>query len=356
MAATIQADQSVANRPDNSGRQVRRQRTSEDLRCRLLRYLQSSPCSSVSAAARIFNLPVSTAHTILRRIEANGNVTSRVRTTQTRSKITPEALLALSGWVDARPDSTLHDLAIKLVHEHDIIVCKATVSAALTKIGFTVKLTRPIPISRNCPDVLEARKQYAQKFLNEAPPDRRDIVWVDECGFNLHIRRKFGRARRGEHASLPVANSRGRNISACAAMSDDGLLHEIIRPGAYNTEHFCAFLTSLFVILSGMGRSHCWIILDNVRFHHSASVRTCTEQHGHHLVFLPPYSPMLNPIESLFSKWKTLIRTEGVAMNQEMLLRHMATARYEISRIDCLGWIRDISRNIGLSLQDHVFQ
>jgi hypothetical protein len=228
-------------------------------------------------------------------------------------------------------------------------------SKALTKIGFTVKLIRPIPISRNCPNTILAQKQYAKKYLSESPLDHRDIIWVDECGFNLHLWQKFGRARRGEHASLRLANSRGQNISVCAAMSKEGFLYEVLRPGAFNGVHFCAFLSGLFELLHRMGRSNCWIILDNVRFHHSESVHLCAGQFGHLLVFLPPYSPMLNPIESLFGKWKTLIRTEGVSMNRDELLEHMAAARYEISVTDCLGWIRDTNQNIGLSLQEHIF-
>jgi hypothetical protein len=65
---------------------------------------------------------------------------------------------------------------------------------------------------------------------------------------------------------------------------------------------------------------------------------------------------MLNPIESLFGKWKTLIRTQGISYGQEELLEHMATTRYEITVTDCLAWICDVGRNIGLSLTEHIFQ
>jgi hypothetical protein len=173
---------------------------------------------------------------------------------------------------------------------------------------------------------LQARKAYAQKFINEAPADRRRIIWIDECGFNLYLRRKFGRSRRGDWASLTVANNRGRNISVCAAMSNEGFLHEVLRPGVYTAQTFCLFLCELFVVLHDMGRSNCWLVLDNVKFHHCEIVSSCASQHGHTLVFLPPYSPMLNPIESLFSKWKTLIRSAGVSLTQNLLLENMSSA------------------------------
>jgi transposase len=304
----------------------------------------------------MFGVPKSTAHSIVRKMEFTEESVAPIQERQFRSKITPEGLHALDVWVSERPDMTLEGLANKLREEKGISVCKATISKAITKIGFTVKLLRAIPISRNCPSTVLARVHYAQKFLAEAPIDHREIVWVDECGFNLHLRRKFGRARRGERASLAVANGRGQNISICAGMSEEGFLYDDIRPGAFNGEHFCTFLSGLFDVLQRLGRSNCWIILDNVRFHHRESVRVHAESFGHHLVFLPPYSPMLNPIESLFGKWKTLIRTKGVSMNRDELLGHMASARHDISITDCLGWIRDINRNLGLSLQGHLFE
>jgi hypothetical protein len=160
----------------------------------------------------------------------------------------------------------------------------------------------------------------------------------------------------GHLAALTMANNRGRNISACAAMSKEGFIYEMLRPGAFAAEPFCEFLWGLFEKLRIMGRHACWIVLDNVRFHHSAIVLECANSYGHTLVFLPPYSPMLNPIESLFSKWKTLIRTQGASFSVDQLLNYMATARFEISVPDCLSWIRDINRNLVLSLQRNVFE
>jgi transposase len=349
-------DESAVIRAPEIAQLNRRVRPSQDLRDRFIRYIQSMPGTSISSAARTYGIPQSTAHSIIRRMETTANMAAIQNRPQNCPKLGPVGLTALSAWIDERPDATLQYLARKLSEELRISVCNATLSKALNRIGFTIKLLRAMPVSRNCPSTVLARKQYAVNFLGEAPPDRRNIVWVDECGFNLHLRRKYGRARRGERASIEVANSRGQNISVCAGMSEDGFLHEFLRPGAFNAIHFCDFLTELFEKLREMGRENCWIILDNVRFHHSESIRCCTESAGHQLMFLPPYSPMLNPIESLFGKWKTLIRTEGVSMTRDTLLEKMASARYEISRIDCLGWIRDTNRNLSLSIQGHLFE
>lgn len=151
----------------------------------------------------------------------------------------------ISGWVDERPDITLSSLCTKPASEHMINVSQKAMSAALNRMDFTVKILRAIPISRNCSEVIQVRKDHAQEFLNNSPADRRNSIWVDETGFNLYLRHKYGRARKGGRAIVMVTNNRGCNISVCAAMSEEGFIHEHLRPGSYNTESFCVLKSSL---------------------------------------------------------------------------------------------------------------
>jgi hypothetical protein len=139
-------------------------------------------------------------------------------------------------------------------------------------------------------------------------------------------------------------------------MSEEGFLYDYICPGAYTAEHFCTFLEELFGNLRERGRGFCWIVMDNARFHHCAAVASCAQRCGHMLIFLPAYSPMLNPIESLFGKWKTLIRSHGVMLTQDILIEHMAIAKADITVDNCLGWIRDVGWNIALSFDNHIFE
>jgi transposase len=341
---------------------VARQRTpykkySQDLKERFVSYIKSSPATSIASAARTFGIPISTAHFLLKRLEERGTLDSFKRGGARQRVMTPDAIIALSRFVDENPASTLHQLRDRLHSSKGILTTTQTISKVLTeKIKYTVKLLRAMPLSRNCPATIQSRKEYALHFLSNAPADRRQILWIDECGFNLHIRRKFGRAKIGMRASVTVANNRGTNISVSAAMNEEGLLYEQLRPGAYNAESFHTFLQNLFQLLSTRGQNNCWLVMDNVKFHHCDVVVNCARSHGHEIIFLPPYSPMLNPIESLFSKWKILIRTQGISMTRDQLLAKMATARFEITASDCLGWIRETNRNLALSTQEHAFE
>jgi transposase len=318
-------------------------------------HIKASPAQSIRAIAQIFGIKYSTAYAMVRRFEDTGSTDSMKRGGARNLKMTPAARNAVLDWVDNQPDLTLQTIATRLQQEHNITISLKTVATVLNKAGFTFKLTRAIPASRNCPETISARHAYAQNFRQHSPLDSQNIIWVDETGFNLHLRRRHGRALSGLRANLTVPNNRGRNISICGAMSKEGFISHQIRFGSYNANAFCEYLQVLFGRLCELGRHGCRIIVDNVRFHHSACVLDCVQQAGHFIHFLPPYSPMLNPIESLFGKWKTAIRTDGVSVSQEVLLTKIETAKEGISVRDCLSWIRDVERNMILCLHDHAF-
>lgn len=320
-----------------------------------MQHVLASPTVSISTAAHSFGIPKSTAHGIIQRYANTNQVAYKKRGGSRNKKLTNEGYQMLLDWVDNGPDSTLKTLKERLQITLGIDVSIKAISIALTKGGFTLKLIRAIPERRNTQETIDARKAYAMKFMSEAPIDRRQVIWIDETGFNLHLRRKYGRALAGLRANIVVANSRGRNISICAAMSEEGALTHTAQMGSYNAQLFCAFLETLFLHLQSIGRAGCWLIMDNVRFHHCASVRELVAQSGHQLIFLPPYSPMLNPIESLFGKWKTSMRTRGVTFSTEALLSLIELAHRDISVTDCLGWIRDVNRNLAASLLSQPF-
>ena len=84
----------------------------------------------------------------------------------------------------------------------------------------------------------------------------------------------------------------------------------------------------------------CWFVMYNVKFHHLSDVVDLIKSKSHVTVCLPPYSPMLNPIEMLFSKWKSLVKKTPTLTSQDNLLNRIEEATTKISINDCKGWIR----------------
>lgn len=204
----------------------------------------------MSSAVRTFGLPVSTGHSILSKYAKTGDASSVSVRDHKPSKLDQDAKESIAQRVDERPDLTLKSLCQLYPSGHSIRGTQKTMSAALTNLGFTIKILIAIPASRNNPEVLQARKAYAHTFLSSAPPDRRNTVWSDETGLNLYLRRKYGHVPVGDRANVVLANSRGRNISVCAAMGEEGFLHEMLKPSPSTAEAFCLFLEELFQFCS----------------------------------------------------------------------------------------------------------
>ena len=310
---------------------------------------------SIKSAAKIFAIPYTTAYGIYKKSLKNSDETINTHGGKRNIKITEDIKNLISNLIEERPDLTLKKIADIIANEKNVVLSISSISKTLTKLNFTFKLLRYIPVARNLPEKILARYNYAVDYNANSPNNRQNIIWLDETGFNLHIRRKFGRAKKGEIASIIIPTQRGKNISIAAAMSKDGPLLKEIKDGPYNANLFTNFLQKLINLLRNREITNCWFIMDNAKFHYSIIVRNIVEKNMHALKFLPAYLPMLNPIKSLFFKWKNLVKTDGLIYSRNTLLNLLNTTSLQITNLDCEGWIRESERNIGLSLINHIF-
>ena len=81
------------------------------------------------------------------------------------------------------------------------------------------------------------------------------------------------------------------------------------------------------------------LVMDNVPFHKGEQVRALVESHGHRVLYLPPYSPFLNPIENMFSKWKEYVRRERPE-NEPHLLDLIDSGAGLVTGDDCSAFFR----------------
>ena len=79
--------------------------------------------------------------------------------------------------------------------------------------------------------------------------------------------------------------------------------------GSFNTERFCLFVEHLMSKMTAFPGPRSVLVLDNARIHYSQRLRDICEVAGVHLVYLPPYSPDLNPIESSFNELKEWMKS-----------------------------------------------
>jgi len=165
--------------------------------------------------------------------------------------------------------------------------------------------------------------------------DARRLVFVDESGFHTSMTRLRARAPRGERAYGKVPRNRGKNQTLIASITLEGGMGEAISiEGATDAEVFETYVEQFLAPTLEAGRV---VVLDGLGAHRTARVRELVERRGAELVFLPSYSPDLNPIEEAFSKVKNIVRKAG-ARTREALNEAISEAMSAVTSEDVAGW------------------
>ena len=117
--------------------------------------------------------------------------------------------------------------------------------------------------------------------------------------------RRYGRALRGKRLVAPVPHGHWKTSTFVAGLRTTGLTAPLVVDGAMNGDIFRAYVEQVLAPTLVPGDI---VILDNLGSHRSDKVRLAIETRGASLLYLPPYSPDLNPIEQAFAKLKALLR------------------------------------------------
>ena len=148
----------------------------------------------------------------------------------------------------------------------------------------------------------ECRLEFTQS-LNKIDPER--LVYVDECGFDAPLTRDFGYSPIGERLMGDVTGKRFSRTSIIAGLRGGSPVAPMRFEGYCNTEVVLVWVEQELIPRLSTGSVVVW---DNASFHKSPRIAAAFEQAGIRLLFLPPYSPDLNPIEQFWSELKSKIR------------------------------------------------
>lgn len=132
------------------------------------------------------------------------------------------------------------------------------------------------------------------------------LVFVDETWATTAMARRYGRARRGRRVVAAVPHGHWKTTTFLAALRHDRITAPCVFDGAINGERFLAWVEQA---LAPTLRRGDVVIMDNLPAHKVEGVREAVEARRARLLYLPPYSPDLNPIEHAFAKLKALLRT-----------------------------------------------
>jgi transposase len=149
--------------------------------------------------------------------------------------------------------------------------------------------------------------QAARRVWSETLPGMgiEKLVFIDETWTSTSMTRRYGRAPRGQRCIASAPHGHWKTTTFVAGLRHHQLTAPLDADGPMDGELFLAYVRQF---LCPTLRPGDIVILDNLSSHKVAGVKEAIAAAGATLIYLPPYSPDLNPIEKLFAKLKALLR------------------------------------------------
>ena len=162
------------------------------------------------------------------------------------------------------------------------------------------------------------------------------LVFVDEMGANTSLSLIYAYSAVGQRARCSVPRNRGKHTTLLSSMSVGGLSPSLAVDGPTDRAVFEAYLERVLVPSLRAGQAKP-VVMDNLSAHKGERNKELIESTGCELLYLPPYSPDLNPIEEAFSKVKGLLR-KAEARTRYALVEAMGRALSTVSARDARGF------------------
>jgi transposase len=162
------------------------------------------------------------------------------------------------------------------------------------------------------------------------------LIYLDESGVTVSMTRLRGRCAGGRRLHEATPGGHWKILTILGAMSTRGMIAAMTIEEPTDGDIFLAYVEH---VLCPVLRTGDVVIMDNLSAHKDEDVRKWIEKQGAELLYLPPYSPDLNPIEKAWAKLKQLLRT-AKARTRESLDQAIADLLPKITPEDAKAWFR----------------
>ena len=201
-----------------------------------------------------------------------------------------------------KPGLYQSEMILFLMDKFDVLVTASSIGRALRSKGWTKKQIRRIANGRNA----NLRDNYLYQISSLSPEQ---FVFVDESGCDKRI--GFRRTGWSPIGTTPVQIARfqrEQRYQILPAYTVYGVIFSRIFQGTTDSEFFEDFIELLLPLCGRWPEPKSVLVMDNASFHHTDRITQMCADAGVKLVYLPPYSPDLNPIEEFFAELKAFIK------------------------------------------------
>src|SRR5258706_3838256 len=232
--------------------------------------------------------------------------------------------------VAEQPDSTLAELQVRLAKEK-VKVSQSGISRFLHHINLTFKKSVQAA-EQDRPDVAAARRALRKEQL---PFDPKQLIFIDETAATTKMPRLYGRAPQGKRLVDKVPHGHWKTTTFICGLRYDGVTAPFVLDGPMDGLHFLAYVEQ---ILARTLKKRQIVFLGNGSTPKVDRVDEAIAARGACAIFLPAYSPDLNPIEQLFARLKAFLR-KMKARTVEQLWKAIASFLKGVSKEECKAYL-----------------
>jgi len=179
--------------------------------------------------------------------------------------------------------------------------------------------------------VQQKRVAFREQVKSLSPEQ---LVFLDEAAATTTMTRSCGRAPQGQRVVDAVPQGHWCVTTMIGAIGLNGVRAGVMFDGATDTLAFSTFVDD---VLTPRLQPGDVVVMDNLSSHKAFCIREAIERVGAQVLFLPPYSPDLNPIEKMWSKVKGLLRS-AAQRTKETLWDAIGAAIRQVTANDCRGF------------------
>ncbi|KAG1426527.1 hypothetical protein G6F58_001440 [Rhizopus delemar] len=301
-------------------------------------------CLSAAAAAKQLGIHVRTAQKWAKQYEENpdsifekGRKTGRPRILHDGHKS------VILECIDENPSIVLDELMKKLKQIFtELKVSKSTLLDFIKEhCNLSLKKARFQPIGRNSEEKIQERLDWVRKWEKTDIDFTRNCVFLDESTFHINLKRSMAWSRKGAPAVVTVPKTRATTTTILGAISAEGLIKCSLRLPQLTsnkkrkrgdgvghvskgtvTGHYVSFLKATMDEMDQYPhmKGH-YLVMDNAPIHTSEDIAKYIESRGYHCVYLPSYSPELNPIEQFWSVVKSKVKRNKFLEKETLMTR-----------------------------------
>ena len=165
--------------------------------------------------------------------------------------------------------------------------------------------------------------------------DPKKLVFIDETAATTKMTRFYGRAPQGKRLVDKVPHGHWKTTTFICGLRYDGVTAPFVLDGPMDGPHFLAYVEQILAPTLKKGQI---VFLDNVATHKVDGVKQAIEARGARAIFLPAYSPDLNPIEQFFARLKSFLR-KTKARTVDELWGAIAAFLKEVSKDECKAYL-----------------